>query len=411
MQNPASDITDYYSREGWEYLAAMPVSDLWRFFAGELPTAPSFVNADWHPKGVRPSRFVIVKEGARGGDNPNPRKTGEMGWMLRPDAKLPTRPTPALSEVLHCRGKGTNCSAPNTPRIKREKGCTKAIRWVIFISNLTEVHLYDRGSHGERFGAPANVKVVPYLRQRMLENDNLAWGGYGGATTAMRELRQLQHRAAAQNNLCRLPQHQQVKNILAYERRKQLHIDGSHTQISVLQEIANRPEIEQRTFFPAVHDTSIIERWEAEAAVTIIIGPCYFGEVVQKPYCLSNVGLDAIFKLNKLKWPVFALVTQDEAGHTWPIALALLSNNSGNAIKEFIKKVKDRAEGYVDKWRPTFMIDKDAAEREAVVDTGFDFLLCDFHVQKLWREKVAKLVPEGKRGTDSPLCHIRHITK
>ena len=36
------------------------------------------------------------------------------------------------------------------------------------------------------------------------------------------------------------------------------------------------------------------------------------------------------------------------------------------------------------------MIDKDAAERKAIIDSGFNFFLCHFHNLETWNERIGK---------------------
>lgn len=46
-------------------------------------------------------------------------------------------------------------------------------------------------------------------------------------------------------------------------------------------------------------------------------------------------------------------------------------------------------------WAPYIMIDKDQAEHKAVAALGLQYLLHDFHIQKIWQDKTRAAFSAG----------------
>jgi len=60
-------------------------------------------------------------------------------------------------------------------------------------------------------------------------------------------------------------------------------------------------------------------------------------------------------------------------------------------------------------WNPVVMIDKDRAERRAVLDVGFRFILCQAHYHKTFRLQVAISFQKGDKAMI--LKEIFHIER
>jgi len=104
------------------------------------------------------------------------------------------------------------------------------------------------------------------------------------------------------------------------------------------------------------------------------------------------VSLNGLFKSNKLRFPLYTLGVTDERGHTWPITVALSLLSKHGKITHFLSMVHTKIKSKLDIiWEPVVMIDKDAMEQKAVEKIGWSWLLCDFHVQHVWSEKVHKV--------------------
>jgi len=108
------------------------------------------------------------------------------------------------------------------------------------------------------------------------------------------------------------------------------------------------------------------------------------------------VMLDATYKVNNIRMPLFSMAVVDRDGHGQPVAHALLAREDEEHIKMFI--------GDVTQWQPqiatsTFITDKDFAEINAVKNMFPDVkvFLCHFHVMKAFVEEINKQSPpEGE---------------
>lgn len=115
------------------------------------------------------------------------------------------------------------------------------------------------------------------------------------------------------------------------------------------------------------------------------------------------VGLDGIFKLSKQRWPIWAVVVEDNHGHGWPVAFVFASLERSKVLHFALQVLHNKIETKLGKrWTPVFMIDKDDIEQGAVAALGCQYLLCEFHVQKTFREEVHKCI-----GTPFPTALLR----
>ncbi len=143
--------------------------------------------------------------------------------------------------------------------------------------------------------------------------------------------------------------------------------------------------------YPTDEDPSIINQWENWEAFTVVMLLPHASKMVEK-FRTKVVGLDGLFKSNKLRFPLYALGVTDERGHTWPIAVAFSSSSKHGEIARFLSVVRTKIEAELDiVWEPMVMIDHDATERKAVEKIRWPWLLCDFHVQHMWSEKARKV--------------------
>jgi len=83
---------------------------------------------------------------------------------------------------------------------------------------------------------------------------------------------------------------------------------------------------------------------------------------IVKACCKHIIGLDSIYKLNKDKFPTWALIAGDELGHGHPIALAIGSCGSAKLIAKFLQVAKEKlGQELNEQWVPTIIIDHDEA--------------------------------------------------
>jgi len=140
------EIKQWYG-EVWEHVCSIPVSELPRFSIGEHALAPSSFKSVWHTQSIRVvAQYVCEVEGAKcvPGKKPNPRDSGEMGWVLHTHINLGRRETIVLSEMLNCAGKG-NCMVPMNLKSSKEKACSKSWRWAIFAERMQLVEIWMKG--------------------------------------------------------------------------------------------------------------------------------------------------------------------------------------------------------------------------------------------------------------------------
>lgn len=105
-----------------------------------------------------------------------------------------------------------------------------------------------------------------------------------------------------------------------------------------------------------------------------------FGEVLM---------MDATYKVNHFKMPLFTLAVVDANGHGQPVAHALVTREDEDHLKLFMEDVL--------KWEPkihqaTFITDKDLAEINAIKATCSEakIFLCRFHIMKAFTEEIKR---------------------
>jgi len=106
--------------------------------------------------------------------------------------------------------------------------------------------------------------------------------------------------------------------------------------------------------------------------------------------------LDATYKINNIRMPLFTLAVVDRDGHGQPVAHALLAREDEDHITKFLADVAT--------WHPeistaTFITDKDFAEINAVKHQcpQANIFLCRFHVMKAFVEEINRLaVQDGE---------------
>src|SRR3990167_127884 len=93
------------------------------------------------------------------------------------------------------------------------------------------------------------------------------------------------------------------------------------------------------------------------------------------------VGLDAQYKNNKERYPLWILCAQENY-HTIPGFIIMSSSSSAKYLTIAICQIKNYLNSIGSDWSASAMIDKDKSERKALVENGIKFYLCDFHVIK-----------------------------
>ena len=103
----------------------------------------------------------------------------------------------------------------------------------------------------------------------------------------------------------------------------------------------------------------------------------------------SIVGLDAQFKNNKERIPLFILCAQTKEFVTVP-GFIIITESVGQ-LGEALAILKNwlSVKGIV--WKCWVMIDKDSSERAALFSNSLKFLLCEFHIMKALEPRIAKI--------------------
>ena len=73
-----------------------------------------------------------------------------------------------------------------------------------------------------------------------------------------------------------------------------------------------------------------------------------------------------------------------------PGAVIIGLNNESATITLGLSKIIELVKKINSTFSPFFMIDKDAAERKAIIDSGFNFFLCHFHNLETWNKRIGK---------------------
>lgn len=291
-----------------------------------------------------------------------------------------------LKETLMCDGK-SNCDAPRNPTNKKMR-CAVVARFAVNLQDLNVAYIYVKGQHGQRF--KLNVKAMrmaPHVREQILQADGLDYGT-GGRTTAMKEVLRLQELARGDRTTPDVvPTLRQVQNLLNYERRKAGR--GRGTIGAMLERTLRDEHVSPFVLYPAPEDKSVSEEIEEGRPFLIVM----IGRVcvpLVRDYG-QVIGLDGVFKIDRNHWPIYCVAVEDEEGHGWPVAFFFTSCESKDIIGRGLRILRDHVRGELgEEWAPYVMIDHDEAERAAVSSLGWQHLLCEFHVQKAWHEKLTE---------------------
>ena len=96
----------------------------------------------------------------------------------------------------------------------------------------------------------------------------------------------------------------------------------------------------------------------------------------------SVVGLDAQFKNNYERMPVWVISSQDDDYHTIPGFVIVGESSNAKILTSAIAKVVSYLSEQGKSWKATTMLDKDKLEWKSLLDNGLKFIMCEFHVVK-----------------------------
>lgn len=368
----------------WVFIAKVPISRLDDYLFGRDAAAPDDLRAGYSTDSLEPTTTAVVstEPGIRG----NPRKTRRMSWKLINPEKCNLDKV-VLKETLFCNGK-CECTPPVNP-INKKMRCEVVLRWEITAKDLYAANIWRRGSHGPNYRFnPKAVWMAPEISEDLLKSDGLDVSS-GGNTTAGREVILLQERAMKMGLHTRdvAPTRQQVANKFNYERCKAYR--GKGTIVQCMQEVLVQEHLAEHVLYPGKGDRTILQVAREKEPFLLIFISKNIGRLVHE-YGQKIIGLDGIYKWNRMRWPVWIMVVEDKKGHSWPIAFFFAAADTAailyKALQILHKYVEEECQ--VSNWKPTVMIDKDKKERAAIASMGWKYLLCQFHLMKTWTDNI-----------------------
>jgi hypothetical protein len=148
-----------------------------------------------------------------------------------------------------------------------------------------------------------------------------------------------------------------------------------------------REDVASSVLYPSENDEKVDNAWQAKWPFLIVLTMPDLVEIAQQwGHCI--VGLNGLYKAMKHRLPLYTLVANDEEGHAW-----LMSCDTSEVLAHFLEVVQRHVRG---EWAPTIMINKDATEHAAVQLIGWEFVLCDFHVQQAWCWATTQYCKKGR---------------
>lgn len=340
------------------FLKNIPISMLPDVFMGiNNSFKDPIYEKQWKCKsGIRLFSGVVIPENVNIKDI-NPRKTGKNNFIII-TSRYKNKKDYIASEIITC----VSCNFSLKLYYTKDNMCK------IFCSNdrchLDTCHLEKEARVPE--------KVKEFIFQQKKINPNITPGVLSKAITLNDDLGNYK------------VTNDKISNILKYMKKN----DYTGNRVLDLLEITSKP---YRSSISSVIHNDIIDN--NNFRIILKSGEkCskFFGEVVSNP--AKVVGLDAQFKNNDKKKPIWVLVCQDDDFHTIPGYIIICSSNTSDDLSICLNIIKKDLEKEGIIWKSTIMIDKDATERKAILENDLKFILCEFHIIKLLK-KLWKKVP------------------
>ena len=279
-------------------------------------------------------------------------------------------------ETIVCSG-DFGCIKPCKVRLKiRHRAISKIVDFFTFA---------NQQNHGPDYkSVEGKLKLHKFIRKIVVSDKQCGGGKKYGTTPAIEFLK------ISKNNLEKnlpanprsiLPTIKQIENLLYYERRKEF---GSLSEEEKLTKFVQ--EYQNHVIYPPnlteFTDMVIIIKF---GSVTLE----KFVSLTQKPD--SVVGMDSQFCNNSHRLPVTILLTQDENLETVPGFIGIFDTASEKNYTTFLSKIKlYLLQEFKYDLKCYMMIDKCCSERNASLNNGLKVLLCEFHLIRIWEEKIRK---------------------
>lgn len=316
--------------------------------------------------------------------NPRCSPNWMLGWKMTPSAKAKI----AMHERIQCPGVANGC----------DSSCTRKVKLLMRPKDLTTIEVYVKGNHSAGFHPKKNPtenykgRIAPKVRFQLLS-----------------EMRPRQHpsqskiehfksgtgekltpkNATAMASV--LLSGNQLKNLKNNSRRKRVFRKHHNNYTYVVK------YIRKKMIDPDYKDCFLYSNPSAEATEG---NPEEFMVVFSAPKLLELavragkkiVGMDAVFKLTSPKAP-FYVITVKHRNRVFPVCFCLSKRNTIESVTKFVEVFKEKIKQIAPKYNPYFMIDHCHIEIAAIMNNGFDFVLCQFHIVQLLDKLIAQHCP------------------
>jgi hypothetical protein len=219
-----------------------------------------------------------------------------------------------------------------------------------------QVSIFIHGNHGHCFKPDLRI-LRPSHETKKLIRDNSEVGYSGGGVTAGRVSTYLFNKNDGVYDSSRCPSKHYINKRLEYQRRKERK--GRNSAELVQDFIRTNPPV----IYPRPDQFDSSKEW------CIVLATDWSLRNLTK-HGSQIVGLDAVWKWTSHRLPLWAVTATDERNHVVLGAVCYASTGNARALGIFIQQLQLK----LPSWTPIFMIDKDKAERAAVLAAGILFL-------------------------------------
>lgn len=354
----------------WTFLANLKMEELDALLTYSHPQYQlPYLMKNWKqsPRGFRLAKNVTKIPNC---ETYNPRISGGINFKANQHKKNGFLAT----EVIICTGK-FNCSKVNGD-------CKVKIRLQYTADSVTlSVNSTD---HGVNFCPKLNeLKLSKLVRLNIKENDG---SGYG--TTPYKEFfkisKDIEKNKKNPFNSAILPSKKQVANILHYGRTK-----GKY-----------KNEIDKLSNFIENSSHVIFSQLEVDKPLIIVLAAreATINEFITQHRKNQIFGIDTQYSNNSYRLPLTVMCGAGEANNTIPTFLCLSEFSDTEMYSSFLSSVINfLSENYDYELNGYIMHDKCDAEFTAAKTHNLISLLCEFHLVKLFEEKLPKYFEDNDR--------------
>ena len=271
-------------------------------------------------------------------------------------------------------------------KINKSQHCSFYIEFVQYYGHENAWYVYMGGSHGLLFKAGHSPLISDELKLTIIELDSHAGGATPGSITNM-----------ILNNkeipIQEVPLMKQIEIFLRNTRQKEANYLSDPNAV---RESLKKEEHKPFIMFPTLNED--IENTAKDGNNWIIVLAtensikrlANLGKVV--------VGLDSCYKWTHQHLAIWPIIFTNELKRGEPGAIIISPSGKTEELYKGLKMAVTKVREIDNKWAPLFMIDKDAAERKAVLNLKDDFkddfkvILCQFHIQETLHKEIGNQI-------------------